>query len=228
MENVAASQKTNGGGMDLKIRVEGVDAIKAALRDIGAKAPRALTLTLNKLADDGQKAVQDRLSSGFTLRRPDFVKRTIYRSGTDFATNSRPQARFGVNPARDQLAKFEENSVKAPISGRNVAIPLSAVKPTNATVVPKRLRPAALRASEQVRKVTTANGTFLVKNVQGKGVGRRVGWRTDFLYKLVPNVRLTARLRFHETAKKAIDESFVRTATAGIEAALAGFTGRKL
>ena len=41
--------------MDLKIRVEGVDAIKAALKEIGRKAPRALTLTLNKLADDGQQ-----------------------------------------------------------------------------------------------------------------------------------------------------------------------------
>ncbi len=214
--------------MDLKIRVEGVDAIKAAMREIGAKAPRALTLTLNKLADDGQKAVQDSLAGSFTMRRPDFVKRTIYRKGTDFATNTRPQARFGVNPERDQLAKFEENSVKAPRSGRHVAIPLYAVKPTAMTVVPKRLRPAALRGNEQVRKVTTPNGTFLVKNVQGKGRGRLTGWRTDLLYKLVPNVRLKSRLRFHETAKKAIDESFVRTATAGIDAALAGFTGRKL
>ena len=214
--------------MDLKIRVEGVDAIKAALREIGAKAPRALTLTLNKLADDGQKAVQDSLPKSFTMRRADFVKRTIYRKGDDFATNGRPVARFGVNPERNILAKFEESGSKVPMSGRSVAVPLQGVKPTAMTIVPKRMRPAALRTNEQVRKVVTPNGTFLVKNVQGKGAGRRTGWRTDFLYKLVPRVRITARLGFHETAKKAIDASFVRTATAGIDAALAGFTGRKL
>lgn len=214
--------------MDLKIRVEGVDAIKAALKEIGRKAPRALTLTLNKLADDGQQAVQASLPKSFTMRRAEFVKRTIYRKGEDFATNARPQARFGVNPAQDFLAKFEESGLKVPRSGRSVAVPLQGVKPTIGTLVPKRMRPAALLTNPQVRKVVTANGVFLVKNVQGKGSGRRTGWRTDFLYKLVPSVRITARLGFHDTAKKAIDASFVLTATAGIDASLSGFTGRKL
>jgi hypothetical protein len=214
--------------VNLSIKVEGVDAIKAALKEIGTKAPRALTLTLNKLADDGQQAVQASLPKSFTMRRIEFVKRTIYRKGEDFATNARPRARFGVNPNQDVLAKFEESGSKVPRSGRSVAVPLLGVKPTPMTVVPKRMRPAALRTNEQVRKVVTPNGTFLVKNTQGKGAGRRTGWRTDFLYKLVPSVRISARLNFHAIAKKTIDATFVRTATAGIEAALAGFTGRKL
>jgi hypothetical protein len=214
--------------VDLKIRVEGVDAIKAAMREIGAKAPRALTLTLNKLADDGQRAVQDSLPRSFTMRRADFVKRTIYRKGDDFATNGRPVARFGVNPERNFLAKFEESGIKTPMSGRSVAVPLQGVKPTSMTVVPNRMRPAALRTNEQVRKVVTSNGTFLVKNVQGKGKGRLTGWRTDFLYKLVPSVRITARLGFLETATRTIDATFVRTAIMGIDAALSGFIGRKL
>ena len=214
--------------MDLKITVTGQDAVKAAMREIGAKAPRALTLTLNKLADLGQQAVRDGLDKRFTIRRSEFVKNTIYRKGADFATNARPQARFGVNPERDQLARFEVSGVKTPRSGGSLAIPLPAVKPTAMTVVPKRMRPAALRTNPQVRKVVTANGVFLVKDVQGQGKGRRDGWRTDFLYKLVPNVREKARLGFYETAEKTVNDSFVRVATAGIDAALAGFTGRKL
>lgn len=216
--------------MELSIRITGHDEIRRALQEIGRKAPRALTLTLNKLADDGQKAVQDSLTTGFTLRRPDYVRKTIFRQpGQDFATNSRPRAAFGVNPARDMLAKFEEDSIKAPMSGRSVAIPLPAVKPTPDTVVAKGLRVSSLRTDPKVRKITTPNGTFLVKEKRaGKVKGERFGARTDVLYKLVPSVRLKARLRFHVTAQRTIDDSFVRTASAGIDAALAGFTGRRL
>ena len=216
--------------MDISIKITGHDEIRRALQEIGRNAPRALTLTLNKLADDGQKAVQDSLTTGFTLRRPDYVRRTIFRqSPGDFATNSRPRAAFRVNPERDMLAKFEEDSIKAPMSGRSVAIPLPAVKPTADTVVAKALRVSSLRADPKVRKITTPNGTFLVKEKKaGKVKGVRFGARTDLLYKLVPSVRLKARLRFHATAQRTIDESFVRTASAGIDAALAGFTGRRL
>ena len=216
--------------MDISIKITGHDEIRRALEEIGRKAPRALTLTLNKLADDGQKAVQDSLATRFTLRRPDFVRKTIFRqSPSDFATNSRPRAAFGVNPARDMLAKFEEDSIKAPMSGRSVAIPLPAVKPTPHTVVAKALRVSSLRDDPKVRKITTPNGTFLVKERKaGKVKGVRFGARTDLLYRLVPSVRLKARLRFHATAQRTIDESFVRTASAGIDAALAGFKGRKL
>jgi hypothetical protein len=216
--------------MDISIKITGHDEIRRALQEIGRKAPRALTLTLNKLADDGQKAVQDSLATRFTLRRPDFVRKTIFRqSPGDFATNSRPRAAFGVNPARDMLAKFEEDSIKAPMSGRSVAIPLPAVRPTPNTVVAKALRVSSLRDDPKVRKITTPNGTFLVKERKaGKVKGVRFGARTDLLYRLVPSVRLKARLRFHATAQRTIDESFVRTASAGIDAALAGFKGRKL
>ena len=93
----------------------------------------------------------------------------------------------------------------------------------------KGLRVSSLRSDANVRKITTPNGTFLVKEKRaGKVKGVRLGARTDLLYKLVPSVRLKARLRFHATAQRTIDDSFVRTASAGIDAALAGFTGRRL
>ena len=215
--------------MQLTLRITGHDEIKKALQEIGRKAPRALTLTLNKLADDGQKAVQGTLAKSFTLRRAEYVTKTIFRKGDDFATQSRPRAAYGVNPERNILAKFEEDSIKAPMSGRSVAIPLLAVKPTRESVVSKGLRISTLRTDPKVRRITTPNGTFLVKEKRaGKVKGVKFGARTDLLYKLVPSVRLSARLNFHATAKRSLDDTFVRTATAGIEAALAGFTGRKL
>jgi hypothetical protein len=215
--------------VDISIKLTGHEEVRAALKEIGKLAPRALTLTLNKLADDGQKAVQGTLATSFTLRRADYVTKTIFRKGEDFATQSRPRAAYGVNPERNILAKFEENSIKAPISGRSIAVPLSAVKPTRESVVSKGLRISTLRTDPKVRRITTPNGTFLVKEKRaGKVKGVKLGARTDLLYKLVPSVRLTARLNFHATAKRSLDDSFVRTATAGIEAALAGFTGRKL
>ena len=215
--------------MNLTLKITGHDDIRKALQEIGRKAPKALVLTLNKLADDGQKAVQGTLAKSFTLRRAEYVTKTIFRKGDDFATQSRPRAAYGVNPERNILAKFEENSIKAPISGRSIAIPLSAVKPTRESVVSKGLRISTLRTDPKVRRITTPNGTFLVKEKRaGKVKGVKFGARTDLLYKLVPSVRLSARLNFHATAKRSLDDTFVRTATAGIEAALAGFTGRKL
>ena len=215
--------------MDISIKLTGHEEVRAALKEIGTLAPRALALTLNKLADDGQRAVQDTLAKSFTLRRAEYVKRTIFRKGEDFATQARPRAAYGVNPERDILAKFEEDSVKAPRSGRSVAIPLPAVRPTRDAVVGKGLRLSTLRSDPKVRKVTTVNGTFLVRDRKaGKVKGVRMGARTDLLYRLVPSVRLKARLGFYATAKRSLDESFVRTATAGIDAALAGFKGRRL
>ena len=215
--------------MNLTLKITGHDDIRKALQEIGRKAPKALVLTLNKLADDGQKSVQGTLAKSFTLRRAEYVTKTIFRKGDDFATQSRPRAAYGVNPERNILAKFEENSIKAPISGRSIAIPLSAVKPTRDSVVSKGLRLSTLRTDPKVRRITTPNGTFLVKEKRGGKVkGVKFGARTDLLYKLVPSVRLSARLNFHATAKRSLDDTFVRTATAGIEAALAGFTGRKL
>ena len=208
--------------MKIGLNVNGEAALRKALQDIGRQAPYALSLALNDTANDAQTSVRDGLSNAFTLRRAEFVKRTIYRNrATDFARKDRLQAIVRVNPERDFLAQHEEGGRKVPMSGSNVAVPLPAVQPNATAVVPRSLRPAALRRNAQVRKITTKNGTFLVRNRPGTGKGRLVGWRTEFLYELKRSVPIRPRLKMLDTASRSVDATFVARALQGIDRALA-------
>jgi hypothetical protein len=74
--------------------------------------------------------------------------------------------------------------------------------------------------NEKVRKVVTPNGTFLVRNVLGKGRGRLHGSRSEFLYRLKPSVPLRPRLGFHRSAMKAINAHWSRLAFEAIDEAV--------
>ena len=206
--------------MQIQIKVTGSDALRAELQRIGRQAPYAMSLALNATANEAQTAIRGGLSA-FTLRRKTFVENTIYRQrGVDFATKTKLEATVRVNPARDFLAQHEDGGQKTARVGTHVAIPLPSVQPDRTAVVPRRLRPAALRTNGQVRKIVTPNGVFLVRNRPGKGKGRLDGWRTEFLYELKRSVPLRPRLGFHVHAQKAIDASFQRHALNGIDRAI--------
>lgn len=207
--------------MEIKIQTSGSEAVAAALADIKQQAPYAMSLGLNAIANEAQSAIQTSLSGKFTLRRQLFVERTVYRSkAMDFATKRHLQASVRINPARDFLAQHEEGGQKRPMSGRNVAIPLPAVQPSPTSVVPKRLRPSSMLMNPRVKKITTPGGTFLVLNKPGRGRGGTVGWRSDFLYKLQPEVPLRPRLGFIESADRAIEASWERHVLEGIDRAI--------
>jgi hypothetical protein len=221
-----SNAKKTGVGVEITLRVDGASGLRKALDDIGRKAPRAMALSLNRLADDVQAEVKKGLASRFTVRRSAFVQNTIFRKGDDFATNTRLRAQVRVNPDRNFLAKFEEGGRKGPRSGTSVAIPLEAVKPTPMTVVQARMRPAALRMNQQVRKITTPAGTFLVKNRPGRGKGQMTGWRTEFLYKLRPSVPIRPRLDMHSTALRVVSSRAKEVLMMGVDAAIIGLSGR--
>jgi hypothetical protein len=206
--------------MDIKVTLRDSQLVHDALAEIGRQAPFAMAKTLNATANAAQTAVRLGLTKkqAFTLRRPDFVLRTIYRQpGHDFATKANLRAAVRVHPERDFLAQHEEAGRKVPTSGRSVAIPLEAVKPSEGSVVPRRLRPSALRSNAQVRRITTPSGDYLVRNVRGRGRGGLRGWRTEFLYRLQPSVPLRGRLGFVRTASDTIDARFVGIALVEID-----------
>ena len=207
--------------MSQPITIRGHDETRKALQDIGRQAPFALSLALNATANEAQAEIKASRNARFTLRRKTFVENTIFRKrGEDFATKTKLQATIRTHPERDFLAQHEEGGQKTAVTGTNLAIPLEAVKPNASSIVPKRLRPSAMRMNSQVRKVVTPSGTFLVRNRPGKGRRRMVGWRSEFLYKLKSSVPIRPRLQMRDTAQKAIDESFVRHAMACIDRAL--------
>lgn len=206
--------------MDISVSLVGTATLRAEFQRIGRQAAFALSRTLNDTANAAQAAVQDSLASRFTLRRDRFVRNTIYRRrGVDFATKAKQSAAIVVDPSRDFLAQHEEGGRKAPIAGKHLAVPLQGVQPNRAVIVPKRLRPGALKADPKVQKVTTPAGTFLVRQKRGnKRLG--LGTRTEFLYKLQATVPLRPRLDMRETSLREIDRSFVRLALVNIDKAL--------
>ena len=204
--------------MQISLDVTNAPDVTAELRRIGDQAPFAMSLALNDTANAAQSAIRLGLSASFKLRRPDFILKTIYRAkATDFATKRSLQSTVRVNPERDVLAKFEDGGRKGPLVGQHVAVPLPAVRRNKSDIIPRSQRPSGLLGKAGVEKITTKNGTFLV---QHKGRSKGKGARTDFLYKLVPDVPIRPQLLFGQNATKAIDDAFVRLALSAIDRAL--------
>ena len=205
----------------MDIKVTGTVEVNKALRELGPKARRALSYALNQTANDVQFSIQAGLQARFTLRRPDFVKRTIYRQpSVDFADRQGNELRAAVrvNPERNFLAQHEEGGYKTARDGGMVAIPLPSVQPSPSTVVPKRLRPSGMKNDRRVSKVVLPQGTFLVRHTQGRS---GMGARSEFLYELKKSVPLRPRLGFLDTAEKSVNKTYQRNALLALDYALA-------
>jgi hypothetical protein len=210
--------------MNITVNVTGSDQLKSQMAEIGRQAPFATSKALNAVANDAQAAIRQGLAGTFTLRREQFVSRTIYRfrtgqgpDGGDFATKASLRAIVRVNPSQDFLAKFEDGGRKTPVSGRNVAIPLPGVRKSASTVIPARMRPSKLQGVKGVRRIDTPSGAYIVRD---KGREGRKGWRTEFLYRLKASVPIRPMLRFGATAEATITKQFAVRATEAIEAAM--------
>ena len=204
--------------LDIKITITGGESLTAAFAACRQRAPAAMAKALNDTANSAQTQVRDGLASRFTLRRPDFMLRTIYRKpGQDFATNQKQQAAVGVNPERNYVAKFEDGGRKTARSGRDVAIPLPAVKRNKADVIGTANRPKGLMGKPGVRKVVTPHGTWIV---QEKRKYKQMGARTEFLYKLQPDVPIRPMLGFVQTVNDAVTATFEGHAARAITVAL--------
>lgn len=186
-------------------------AVTDALREFGRQIPFAMAKALNDVANDAQKDIQNSLPQRFTLRRPDFIKRTIKRDRADFATKSKLEATVRVDPARDVLAKFEAGGTKTPIAGRAIAIPTENVRRTKTQLISEANRPAMLIATG---KGISHRGLLLLK----KGRGRAARFLTAYVFKR--SVRIPKTLGFVETANAAVDRNWVRRAEAAVERAI--------
>ena len=204
----------------MQIKVTGTVEVNKAMRELGPKTRRALAFALNETANDVQQKIQAGLMSRFTLRRADFVKKTIYRQPTvDFADRNGYELRAAVrvHPERNFLAQHEEGGQKTARSGGMVAIPLPAVQPSPSIVVPHSKRPSGMRNDKRVSKVVLPTGTFLVRHTKGS---RSKAGRTEFLYQLKRSVPLRPRLGFLDTAEKTVNRVYQRQAIMALDYAL--------
>lgn len=194
-----------------RIEVLGEEAARRMFDEIGRQGPFALSRTLNALANKTQQTVQNQLGERFTLRRPDFVKRTIYRKpGQDFATKSKLEAAVRVHPDRNFLAKFEDGGTKTSTSGSRLAVPIEVRRNKN-EVITKANRPKALLNKPKVFK----KGKLILQQV-----GRAKAAVTRVLYVLTRSVTIAPRLHMADTAKRVTEQDFARIAEAEIEHAL--------
>lgn len=199
----------------MNVRITGQADVKKMLQEIGRQAPYALSVALNSTANAVQQEIRKTLPTSFSMRKPEFISRTIYRKpGEDFATKAKTSAAVRVNddPKRDHLAKFEEGGDKRPTSGSAVAIPLPGVRRNKSDVITTANRPKALKGKK---------GIVRLGNVIFKSTGRGKGKRLTALYLLKRSVRIRPVLHFDATARTVIDREWKQHAEAAVAKALA-------
>lgn len=197
--------------MRFDIQVDATEIIDS-LRGMEGQMRFAMSKALNDTANDAQKAIQDGLGQRFTLRRPDFVKRTIKRNREDFATKEKLEAVVRIDPTRDVLAKHESGGTKTPRAGRAIALPTEHVRRTKAQIIGKAQRPKALLATGKA----FAKGAQLLTRV---GRGAKALLRVAYVFK--PSVQIKPTLGFVDTANKAVDRQWAQRAQAAIDRVIA-------
>lgn len=187
-------------------------AVTKALKGLESQMPFAMSKALNDVANDAQRSIQDGLSQHFTLRRPEFIRKTIKRERDDFATKTKLEAVVRIDPKRNMLAKFEDGGTKTPTTGKAIAIPTENVRRTKAQIIGQAQRPAWLIATG---KGISYGGRLLLK----KGRGRAARLLTGYVFKR--SVRIPKSLGFVQTANTAVQRHWVQRAEAAVARALA-------
>jgi hypothetical protein len=174
---------------------------------------------LNETALQAQEAIRGGILSRFTVRRQDFILRTVKIFPNEFATKSNFKAIVRIDPSRNFLAPFEHGGTKKPLTGNSLALP-DAVRDNKTDVIPRAMRPKGLRLRiTQTRsgktQVKGAKRTFLIP---GFGIMQRIGGRRGYggprasnvlvLYRFRSSVRLSPMLRFEATARQVAAQNF--------------------
>jgi hypothetical protein len=176
-------------------------ALGDALRAIGLVGPKAryaASLGINRTLNEAQDAIRAGITERFTLRRKDFILRTIYRKpGEDWATKDNLRGAVRVNPEQNFLAKFEEGGLKTPRSGRALAVPVD-VRRNKADIIPR---------NQSVRALLASGKAFIHNNLVLQRTGSKArGFGLTLLYIFKPSVHLNVPLKFVETGIKTIQD----------------------
>lgn len=162
---------------DLDVRVDVDSAVRALSNVRRDQLPFATSLAVNWTALGAQRDIRAHVRQEFTLRRPDFILKTIKVEKGDWATKRNPLAfRLKIDDKRydkgrrDLLAKFEAGGTRArPDRDAPVFIPSEHARPQFAAITPKRLFPFALRLQSGRGTV----GFYLVQGSSLTATGKR-------------------------------------------------------
>lgn len=149
------------------------------LRGFGERAerqvPYAVSLAMNRTAEEAQEAQRVAMRREYTIRRP-WVLQGIKIPRGGFASKQNLSVTIGVDPARDFLTKFERGGKKRPRrGGRSIAVPEGA-KRNKQDIVPKSQRPRSFEftrgSSSLATRVTVMRGnrgTMMIRYPDGRG-----------------------------------------------------------
>lgn len=226
--------------LTLTVTTDDQSGIAGALSGLRGQLPFALSVAINNTLNDAQSAIQAKLPDEFTLRRADFIQKTIYIAPGDRARKDNLVGTVRVNPDRNFLAKFEYGGEKQSASGKSLAIPImrasdpsliigrgdplsvkmlmASITASHGKVLRSRVRKGQLRVAVDPNRVfllKTDKGTFIVQRT-GPGAGD-----TRILWQFRKQTALPANLDFENTAMQAALKSWDGNVTKAIAYAIA-------
>lgn len=153
------------------VRVNAASAI-TLLKDVEKKqAPYAVSLALNRLANDVQAEIRKGMEARFKMRRRAFNLQGVYISKADRATKTSWVVTIRIAENRSFFNKFEEGGDKLPVNGtRMLAVPSPAL--ANRVLMPgDPLRPKNLELKKIGNTWRGKERTFIMHFYHGNKLG---------------------------------------------------------
>ncbi len=173
--------------------------------------PYATAGAINTTLTTAQREIRGGLERRFTLRRKQFIERTIKINRQDFATKTKLEGRLQVDRDRPVLAKHEHGGRKQPKSG-HLAIPTGTRHRRTKRFPTLKSRYGPFR--HQGRRLLGKDRTFIIATGSSAGLYQRTGRgrrsKIKQLYAFKRSVPIEARLRFVETATRVIHRDYAR------------------
>jgi hypothetical protein len=167
---------------------------------------------LTQTAKDGQGAVVSALKSTFTLRGTWFEQQNKF--GIKVKPATKADLRAEIRTQADWLEIHEEGGDKTGLRGR-IAVPTDNVRRNKRLIIPKAMRPAALRGKR----------TFIIKTKHGDVIFQRTGKgkrsKIKALYDLESKVHIKKQSTFYDPLQVIVQKTLSRNIEAGIAKAIA-------
>ena len=197
--------------IDLKVSID-AEGVIGQLGVIADQIPYATSVAINNTLNDIQKAEREHIHSEFIMRRPDFIDRSVYIGPKDRARKDHLEGTVRINPERDVLAKFEDDTEKRSQGAAKLAVPVFregdkglVIRRSDQLSIPSLMRAIKKRAGQMKaqkgqKQKDVQLKAYITKNARGTFIIGRLGTETRVLYAFKTAVPIAPVLQFKEIA----------------------------